>query len=1157
MISTEDFITLLEQRALVAASVTRQLRAKSEQGDSRITPKSILKYLVKKELVTRDQAKELLETTLTVSDKAESSILGLSPLPDEIIAKSAERLTPQSERPTPEAEPEPLVPPAAFSGDLFDADEPVPLMPALDDDGDQLTADETDGESEAKPSRRAAGSMLRSGSGRKPKAKKSTPKKTKTKAKDGSASQWDSPLLLIGGGALAVMAVGSIVLWWLLFRETADKALVEAEDAFKQGNYAAATVLYQDFVTKYAHHKDVSEAKVRVNLSQLWQKAEAGDFSGAAEAAPGLITAIENEPAFISNEEQTNSVTQAKQDLSSLLPRIAQGLAGQADRGGDDAMVAERLKQAENVLAMASNTKYIPEELRKLSEIAAIQETLALAKSRLQRKVDLAEALKQMEAVTAEGKPAEALKIRDTLLLTHASLDGDPALVEMVAKVGVAEQAAIKFVEQRQAAIVTPAKSDVIAEVALADRRGPAAEGAATPFVVRIDGGLYGMSSRDGSLLWRRFVGFGSTSQPVVLPSGLVAAADAQRNELVAVQATTGKLAWRLPLEGKLATPVTLGERLLVSSEAGRVYVIDQASGEMLGFVQFPQPIRQPPAVNERGDRIYVLGEHSNLYTLSADKFACVGVYYLGHAAGGAATPPIAILNKVVVADNSGAETCQVRVIALNDQGAANADAAKYRLSGLVTTPLQSAGRRFATVTTQGQAVVFEVSAANDKSSLTALASREAQDREQLARFSVLHDGHLWLAARELTKLAILPTGNQLPVRSIARDYRGDVFDYPLQTLGNLIVHVRRPSRQAGAIVAAMDVAANKTLWETAIAVPAAGAPVIDASTQQVVAGSSSGAVYVLDQEALVSRVQNEALHLETTTLRPPVFNDALDLGSGRLALAGDGADQIIHFKLQDPRQQLRSATLPGPLSGKLAAWGDSFAAPSEVGQICLYNADDSAPLGAPFQAELTPGQKFRWLAPAAIGDSSSSELIVSDGVSKVYLLRRVAEPENHLEAAASVDVGPSPLNSPFAAVGSTAFVGNEAGRLARFTVPDLAPGEATDLGGRVTWGPFAVAKGVVVATDANELLLVSVDGAVVWRQKLAHGALTGKPLIDNGQAYLLYGGGGVSKISLADGAEASYVDVGQTLTAGPVPYGKRLLVTAADGTLLVVEIQP
>ena len=88
MITTDEFIDLLEQQQLIKESVARQLRAKSSQGDSRITPQSILKYLVKKELVTRAQARELLDTTLVVSDKAESSILGLAPLASQVVSPS-------------------------------------------------------------------------------------------------------------------------------------------------------------------------------------------------------------------------------------------------------------------------------------------------------------------------------------------------------------------------------------------------------------------------------------------------------------------------------------------------------------------------------------------------------------------------------------------------------------------------------------------------------------------------------------------------------------------------------------------------------------------------------------------------------------------------------------------------------------------------------------------------------------------------------------------------------------------------------------------------------------------------------------------------------------------------------------------------------------
>ena len=79
--TTEEFLEVLQDRDLVPAAIVTQVRDKVEKGDRRITPKSLLKYLVKKEYVTKRQAKQLLETTLTVTPNAESSILGMAAMP--------------------------------------------------------------------------------------------------------------------------------------------------------------------------------------------------------------------------------------------------------------------------------------------------------------------------------------------------------------------------------------------------------------------------------------------------------------------------------------------------------------------------------------------------------------------------------------------------------------------------------------------------------------------------------------------------------------------------------------------------------------------------------------------------------------------------------------------------------------------------------------------------------------------------------------------------------------------------------------------------------------------------------------------------------------------------------------------------------------------
>jgi hypothetical protein len=528
-------------------------------------------------------------------------------------------------------------------------------------------------------------------------------------------------------------------------------------------------------------------------------------------------------------------------------------------------------------------------------------------------------------------------------------------------------------------------------------------------------------------------------------------------------------------------------------------------------------------------------------------------VRYIGHAAGEIDVPPVLVLNKLIIADNSGIETSRIRMFALNSDGAADQEVGSQRLAGLVLTPLQTAGRRIAAVTSRGQAAVFEASAENNKTALTLLASRDAQDGEPLAHFALLHDGHLWIAGDRLNKLAIQPTGNQLPVRSIERDYRGDAFDYPLQAVGEALIHLRRPAGRPGAALAACD-SEGRPLWEVELATPPAGPPSVDASGLTITAGAASGAVYLLDREAITRRIQNQAERLSSPPAKLPPMTDSAALAEGRLVLGGVGAKHVLHYRPGDPRQSLRAIELAGPLSCAPIAWRDGFVTATDVGQVTLHSAEDGAPVATPFQPELKPGREYHWLRPAVVGDGAESRLVISDGVEKVYAVGLNAQPQPHLAAVTSVNVGGSPLASPLAVVGNLVLAGNQAGQLARFTLPDLKPAEAIDLGGRVTWGPHPAGQGVLIATDGGELLMASTKGAIAWRQALKRGQLGGLPLVDGDAALVLYPDGGIARISLADGSEQAFAELGQSAVAGPVAFGPRLVVSGADGTLLVVN---
>jgi outer membrane protein assembly factor BamB len=571
--------------------------------------------------------------------------------------------------------------------------------------------------------------------------------------------------------------------------------------------------------------------------------------------------------------------------------------------------------------------------------------------------------------------------------------------------------------------------------------------------------------------------------------------------------------------------------------------------------LNFSQPINVAPTVNERGDRVYVIARHSIVYTLAASDYSCLGVYYLGHAAGAVTAPPVAVLNKVIVADNTGTDTCLVRVLSLDRNGAVVGEVAGDRLTGLALTPMARAARRIVATTTAGQVGVYEIGGGDDATALTVVARRAGQDRQPLARFALVHDGKLWLAGRELQKLTVLPTENQLAVEAMDQDFHGDVFDAPLASAENLVISLRRPKGRAGAIVAATDATANRAVWETELAVPLAGPPSIDSARLRATAVAASGAVYVLDREAMVRGVLDQGTRAEPLIGSPPPLTASVDVGDGGLVAGAVGSDRLLLVEPNDPRQFVRKASLPSPLAGALVVWQGRVVCPTDVGQVFLVDSATGAPAGSPFQPELTPGSMHHWLPAAGVGDGDGAALVVSDGAERVYLVKQVAEPAPHLEMLHSVDVGPSPLVTPLVVVGGHRVMGGtEDGRLAVFDLPELKPAEPIDVGGRAVWGPFPAADGALLATDAGELMLIGATGAIAWRRELDHGDLAGRPLVKDGAALVLHAAGGLSNIALSDGSETGFADLGQSVVAGPVPLGERVVVAAPDGALLVVN---
>src|SRR5690606_36214487 len=150
----------------------------------------------------------------------------------------------------------------------------------------------------------------------------------------------------------------------------------------------------------------------------------------------------------------------------------------------------------------------------------------------------------------------------------------------------------------------------------------------------------------DGKLMWRRYVGYGQNHAPVsVDPSGRagVLLSDADALEVQRSESDSGAVRWRAAIDEPFTQPVTHRDDIYLSTQSGRVLSLDSETGDARWATMIPQSVELSPGINERASKLYLPGNHSNVYILDQRNGKCLESFYLGHAAGTVAVPPVAL----------------------------------------------------------------------------------------------------------------------------------------------------------------------------------------------------------------------------------------------------------------------------------------------------------------------------------------------------------------------------------------------------------------------------------------------------------------------------------------------------------------------------------
>ncbi|TWU08002.1 outer membrane protein assembly factor BamB family protein [Stieleria varia] len=1111
-----ELIDQLERRGLLDQEIIEALREQLDQGGARVTPEAVAKLLVDNGQLTRFQATKLIGELRSGEYAGDAEVVEVTAVDDLGIADDS--LDGEVVEVMVDDDAMDAVPVEAFAVDAMPVEAvAVEAMPV-----------------EAVP--------VNGGGGDRPERPRSRVKKA-----DDEKSQWDSFkiygyvfiigfLVLVGGG-----------LWFLLSRGSADDHIALGDKLYTQQNYTAAQERYEEFLDRFGQSNQYSSrARTNIAMSELFRAKGMSDPTRGLELAKEILPKIESEEGL--NDQRNN--------LAGLLVDIAENIANAADEATITSEKETLLGKLDEQMELTQNGAYVTSTMRTAlaGRLAAIEESQKRVERDINRNIRLDSAVDQMTTLLDEKKTKDAYDIRFELLRDFPELADNERLVKLI---GTASDI--------QKTLVEPAgsvpKSETAEEVeqprtmVLTARSGGRASDLRDEVLfLRSKGSVLGFKGEDGTLLWRRYVGSGRNHSPVRLEGGVgVLLSESTHYQIERCDGFDGKLQWRSVIGEPFNQPEVERDDIYVTTQKGRLIAIDAITGDAKWAQQIPQNTDVAPGVDGKLGRCYLPGDHSNVYVLNSKNGQCTDSYYLGHAAGTIAVPPVPLLGHVFVVENRGADFCLVHILGVNEQGDEIRKAQDpVRMTGnVIVPPIITQQRRVIVLTDRGQVSVFDVEPTATSEQVSVVAKQVASyDTPTLTQMAVGRS-QMWITGTRIGRYEL-----QINKERVVADWlkhEGDTFIGQPFASDETLVHARVQRGTSGLRVTAVDPVTGKEIWRNDVG---ASIVMLRRAPAGVHALTSQAALFELDAEALktgATRPPLENRGAEGITMR---FEDPLDIDENRVALVNqESGQQVIVYDPSRPQEKLRlvSLNLPdgSPNGGGMIAGGGLFL-PLDSGRAVVMNFLTGAPLGSPFQPVSDPVGKVTWTNPVRFPEDPD-QVVIADSRKGIYRLR-VGDRINDL-ASGEIE---TPLLGTVAGVGNV-FIGATSGPAADFMVGYEMNGLKEKfrvlLDGRVTWGPVAAGDIAMVMTADNMLRGITVDGKVRFSVQMPKGKPVGEPVAHGSNWVLIGQNGWVNLIDPTDGKIVHQQDVGQPFFATPLMIKNSLLVPGEEGVVYVVSL--
>lgn len=970
----------------------------------------------------------------------------------------------------------------------------------------------------------------------------------------GEQDPLQSPVVLgLFGGTLVLLLVAGI-LWFIIGRQSSQKAFDAAQEKLDTGQYSQAIQLFEKFQDTYPTHKLLPQARIGQGKAAILQH-----ITGGSPDWPKGLEELQN---FIRNFKDQEEFEELKPELRRYAEEIAVGSAKTAAQARERSL----LKIPPQALVVAQ--RYTPEEEEADKLEAEVERLLVVANDAIVKQETYDAAVARIEQALNSKPPRtlDAMHAREGLLDRYPDVQSNPKVRLLLRQTLTAEQNLV-HPEKRELAVTEedhPGLAQPPVTLITLSRTRSDVESANTTIFGLSKGCLFGVDATTGEPLWRRSVGLDTPFFPlrVNTKSPGVLIFDTNRRELVALNERTGELIWRLPLNDQLTGPPLEHNNILyLASTTNRLYKVDVGSGTPMGVLHFAQNLLAPVLPAPDGNHLIAVGNQEMVYTIDARDFRCVGVSHVGHKRGTASVdaPLIDLGSLILLAENDRSDSCLLRVFRMGKPNEQIVEVETHRISGQVRDTPVLRGNQLYVPSSGERFTVFAVSddpnldSDPEKFALTKLSTQKLQTPHEGPMHMLALEGQVWLATSALRKME----NNSGTTNIVGEPMAVGVSAQPIQQRGDNLYVARHRPYSSSSLMIQFQIDTQRTNWGLTM-----GSKILAASgnAQALVAANEDGYIYRLteaDFSPSMASAEFKTSPRETLSLPRDLQSPlgAIRLQDGSLFVYAGGDEPKAWFIT--PNGQLgRSASIPGALQTKPLALSDGVILPLE-NRLHYLPIKPGGPRVDDYtrKLEVNPDKSQRpsqWVHLERLGEQ---EILALDSGGVLTRIELRTDPSPHLFESGKLQLE-SPVAVPFAAFPDFIVFADTSRQLHVMDAQTFQIVGSAKLDGNATNAVWMVDGTVFVETNRSELQAFKITPVPkkMWSLSLQGSGLAGSPVVRGGRLVVTTQNGEILIVDPNTGEARQRHFLGQALADSPLLFGTHLLVPSLDGSLYPLE---